>query len=232
MRFCITRTNSLADDHRKTIAQFFAAPALLSTAVATILLLPHPIYGIAEATGMADDTANADHHGSSGQTALWSGTIEKVSQRRMLGWGINQFSNSSPSKPRRFFHPHNFPLQLMFFGGIVSVLLTLLIVTPILLQWRLLYTKRENAAGVSAVIGLLVYALYDGILYFSCPTTIFLRYQLHLLKRNTAATVKIYRFGMSRIGMTSRGSRKRPGSAWSGCELFSDYELIARLPNV
>lgn len=170
----VAATFFLAVGHRKSIAKFFAASALLSTAVVTILPLPHPIYGIAEATGMADVTANADHDGSSGRTALWSATIEKISQKPMLGWGINQFSNSGPSKHARFFHPHNFPLQLMFSGGIVSVLLTLLIVIPILLRWRWPYTKGEGAAGVGAVVGLLVYALYDGALYFSYPTTIFL----------------------------------------------------------
>lgn len=164
----------LAVGHHKTIAKFFAASALLSTAVVTILPLPHPIYGIAEATGMAGVTANADHDGSSGRAALWSATIEKISQRPMLGWGINQFSNSGPSKSARPFHPHNFPLQLMFSGGIVSVLLTLLIVIPILQRWRWTYTKGESAAGVGAVVGLLVYALYDSALYFSYPTTIFL----------------------------------------------------------
>ncbi len=170
----VASTLFLAVGHRKTIAKFFAASALLSTAVVSTLPLPHPIYGIAEATGMADVTTNADHDGSSGRAALWSATIEKISQRPVLGWGINQFSNSGPSKSARFFHPHNFPLQLMFSGGIVSVLLTLLIVFPILLRWRWPFTKGEGAAGVGAVVGLLVYALYDGALYFSYSTTIFL----------------------------------------------------------
>ncbi|GAA3734223.1 O-antigen ligase [Sphingorhabdus rigui] len=170
----VAATLCLAAGHRKSIAKFFAASALLSTAVVATLPLPHHIYGIAEATGMADVTANADHDASSGRTLLWSGTIEKISERPIFGWGINQFFNSGPSKPANFFHPHNFPLQLMFSGGIVSVLLTLLIVIPILLRWRWPYTKGESAAGVGAVVGLLVYSLYDGALYFSYPTTIFL----------------------------------------------------------
>jgi len=167
-------TLSLAAGHRKSIAKFFAASALLSTAVVATMPLPHHIYGIAEATGMADVTANADHDASSGRKVLWSGTIEKISQRPLLGWGINQFATSGPSKLGNFFHPHNFPLQLMFSGGIVSVLLTLLIVIPILLRWRWPYAKGESAAGVGVVVGLLVYSLYDGALYFSYPTTIFL----------------------------------------------------------
>jgi hypothetical protein len=68
----VTATFFLAAGHRKTIAKFFAASALLSTTVVAILPVPHPIYGIAEATGMADVTAKAGHDTSSGRTALWS----------------------------------------------------------------------------------------------------------------------------------------------------------------
>jgi O-antigen ligase len=170
----VTATFFLAVGHRKAIAKFFAASALLSTAVVAILPLPHPIYGIAEATGMADVTAKAGHDTSSGRTALWSGTIEKISQRPLLGWGINQFLKSGPSEPASPFHPHNLPLQMLFSGGVFSVLLTLLICIPTLRRWGWPYTQGESAAGVGAVVGLLVYALYDGTLYFSYPITIFL----------------------------------------------------------
>lgn len=170
----VATTLFLAAGYRKIITKFFAASALLSTAVVAVLPLPHPIYGIAEATGMADVKAKADHDASSGRTVLWAGTLEKISQRPMLGWGINQFVNSGPSKPDRFLHPHNFPLQLMFSGGIFSMLLTLLMIIPTLLRWGWPYRKEESAAGVGAVAGLLVYSLYDGALYFSYPITIFL----------------------------------------------------------
>jgi len=71
------------------------------------------------------------------------------------------------------FHPHNFPLQLMFSGGIVSVLLVLMIFIPSLKRWKWPCVNGQNAAGVGGVIGILVYSMYDGALYFSYPIIIF-----------------------------------------------------------
>ena len=159
---------------RRSIATFCVASAMLATFTVAMLPIPHPIYGIERALGIADVSAAAGHDSSSGRTLLWSGTIEKISQKPMLGWGVNQFVVSGPSKPVSFFHPHNYPMQLLFAGGIVSVLLTLLIFIPALRRWNWPYINGPSAAGVGGVIGILVYSLYDGALYFSYPIVIFL----------------------------------------------------------
>lgn len=163
-----------ASKDRKAIAAFFAASALVTTAVVATLPVPHPIYGIAGATGMADVTAQDAADPSSGRVILWSGTIDKIIERPILGWGVNQFVTSGPSKPVSLLHPHNFPLQLMFSGGLVGIILTLLIFFPALRQWKWPYIRGTGAAGVGGVVGILLYSLYDGALYFSYPTMIFL----------------------------------------------------------
>lgn len=167
-------TFAIVTRSRKTIAIFCLASALAATSVVALLPVPHPIYGIAGATGMADVSDEGMRDPSSGRTELWSATIEKISQRPLLGWGVNQFLVSGPSKPVSFLHPHNFPLQLIFSGGIVSLLLSLFIVFPILRLWKWPYINGPSAAGVGGVVGILAYSLYDGSLYFSYPTTIFL----------------------------------------------------------
>lgn len=167
-------TFCLAVEHRKKIAGFFVLSALAATAVVSLLPIPHPIYGISGATGAADIAAIDEADASSGRTELWSGTMEKIRERPIFGWGLNQFDTLGPSKPGHFFHPHNFPLQIMFSGGVVSVALVLLMFFPALRRWNWPYTSGSSAAGVGAVVGILVYSLYDGALYFGYPIMIFL----------------------------------------------------------
>ncbi|MFN3619991.1 O-antigen ligase family protein [Sphingorhabdus sp.] len=159
---------------RKPIAGFCIATALAATTVVAVLPLPHEIYGIAGATGMADVSAQGEHDASSGRKELWTGTMEKITERPLFGWGINQFGKFGPSSTSMPLHPHNFPLQFLFSGGIVSVVLTILIIFPALRNKKWPYTKGPGAASVAGVIGLLVYSLYDGVLYFSYPTMLFL----------------------------------------------------------
>jgi O-antigen ligase len=165
--FCIARW-------RKRIATFCVVTAVAATAVVALLPLPHEIYGIAGATGLADVSVPGVHDPSSGRTELWTGTIAKIAQKPLLGWGVDQFGASGPSLSSRPLHPHNFPLQFLFAGGMLSALLVLAMIFPALRQRQWPYTKGASAASVAGVIGLLVYSLYDGVLYFSYPTMIFL----------------------------------------------------------
>ena len=167
LTFCI------AGRQRKIVARFCITSALAATAIVATLPLPHESYGIAQATGMAD-VAVGKQDLSSGRLVLWTKTLHEISEKPILGWGLNQFVKFGPSVPVNFLHPHNMPLQMLFSGGIVSVLLTFLIFVPTL--WRLgwPYTKGIGAAGVGGIVGMLVYSLYDGALYFSYPTMILL----------------------------------------------------------
>ena len=159
---------------RKKVAIFCLASALAATAVVALMPVPHPIYGIARAAGVADVSEESMRDPSSGRTELWTATIEKIREKPLLGWGLNQFVVSGPSKPVSFYHPHNFPLQLIFSGGILSLLLSFLIVIPTFRRWKWPYINGPSAAGVGGVVGILAYSLYDGSLYFSYPITIFL----------------------------------------------------------
>ena len=167
-------TFCVAGEHRKKIAAFFVVSVLAATAVVSLLPIPHPIYGISGATGAADIAVIEQADASSGRTELWSRTIDKIRERPLFGWGLNQFDASGPSNTGPYFHPHNFPLQIMFSGGIVSVLLVVFMFFPPLRQWKWPYTSGSSAAGVGAVVGMLVYSLYDGALYFGYPIMIFL----------------------------------------------------------
>ena len=163
-----------APGNRKTLTIFFVWSALAATAVVAILPVPHPFYGIAGALGIADVNAQGADELSSGRLGLWSVTIEKILERPIVGWGVNQYATFGPAYAGGMYHPHNFPLQLMFSGGIVSVWLVLMVFFPALRRWKWPYAGSPSAAGVGGVIGILAYSMYDGALYFSYPSMIFL----------------------------------------------------------
>ena len=163
-----------APSSRKTISIYFALSVLAATAVVAALPVPVPGYGMAGAIGIADVNAQGADELSSGRIVLWSDTIGKILEHPIYGWGINQYATLGPGKTENPFHPHNFPLQLMFSGGLVSVSLVLMIFLPALRRWQWPRAIGPSAAGVGGVIGILVYSMYDGALYFSYPSMIFL----------------------------------------------------------
>lgn len=161
----------VAEGSRKTLIIFCVSSALAAVAIVATLPVPHPLFGMLRAIGMADVTAPTSFEFSSGRTVIWSQTIEKILEHPVLGWGINQYA---PFGPVGAFHPHNFPLQLMFSGGIVSVILILMVFFPALRRWKWPCNHGVGAAGIGGVIGILFYSMYDGALYFSYPIMIFL----------------------------------------------------------
>ena len=161
--------------HRRIVASFCVASVLAATALVALLPVPYKlIYGIAGAIGLKDVAEPGPYGFSSGRTVLWTDTAKQIWERPLLGWGVDQFGMLRPSELGAFLHPHNFPLQIMFSGGLLSVLLLFVIVFPVVRRSGWPSINGPTAAGVSCVIGMLVYSLYDGVLYFSYPIMIFL----------------------------------------------------------
>ena len=167
-------TFCIALRRRRSVAIVCIVSVLAASAVVALLPVPHSIYGIAEATGWADVSAQGAHDASSGRKLLWTDTAKQIMERPLLGWGVEQFGMSSRSEVCQCLHPHNFPLQLMFSGGLLSLLLLSLIAFSAVRGRGLASINGPTAAGVGCVIGMLVYSLYDGALYFSYPIMIFL----------------------------------------------------------
>jgi len=154
---------------RRQLCLFFISSAFISTAVVATLPVPHPIFGIVESTGIADVQAGSDHDASSGRTELWRETIKKIEDKPLFGWGVEQYSALGPTFLHGTRHPHNFPLQILFSGGIISTLLAALIIFPALRRWRWPYHDGIGLAGTGCVSGIIVYSMYDGTLFFSYP---------------------------------------------------------------
>ncbi len=159
----------LGTGFRRQLCVFFISSAFISSAVVATLPVPHPIYGIFGATGIADVEASVEHDASSGRAETWLETIKKIEEKPVFGWGIEQYSALGPTFQHGMRHPHNFPLQILFSGGIISTLLAALIIFPALRRWRWPYRDGIGLAGTGCVVGIIIYSMYDGTLFLSYP---------------------------------------------------------------
>lgn len=146
---------------------------VLSLILVSPLPLPHPAYGILAAFGISDLNAPTLDGASSGRIELWIGTIQKILEKPIWGWGIEQYSRFNPVGDYTIFHPHNFPLQFIFATGIFGFVIAVIVVTPIILQQMRTSSEAIRRFQFAMLATLGVYALFDGILYFSYSSLIF-----------------------------------------------------------
>lgn len=145
----------------------------LGIAIASILPIPNPIYGILQAFGIADVSAENLNRASSGRIEVWLYTIEEAMKRPFFGWGVNQYAHFLPDGRERLFHPHNYPVQLLFASGFVGAFLVIAAAGTLVWQRRGFIQGRAQKFNAIIAATLLLYSLYDGILYFSYPMMIF-----------------------------------------------------------
>lgn len=158
---------------RKSIILYSALALASGIVVASLIPIPSPIFGLLQAFGLSDLSAPDLNIASSGRLEIWQYSIGEVLKRPWFGWGINQYQHFAPETRIPFLHPHNFPLQLLFASGVVgAMLLAVAVVAFVFPRLRGINSdsQRFNAA---VVLTLLLYSLYDGILYFAYPMMIF-----------------------------------------------------------
>lgn len=160
-------------ENRSAILIYVAISFSAGIVIASLLPIPNPIYGVLQGFGVADVDSADLNTASSGRLEMWQFTLDEAMKRPFFGWGINQYAHYLPDSRPRFFHPHNYPLQLLFASGFVGAFLV--IVAAASLIWQRKNFVRSKAQKFNAVIvaTLLFYSLYDGILYFSYPMMIF-----------------------------------------------------------
>lgn len=161
------------NEKRLDIIRYALFVFLLSLILVLPLPLPHPAYGILSAFGISDLNAHTLNGASSGRIELWIGTIQKILEKPIWGWGIEQYSRFNPIGEYTIFHPHNFPLQFIFATGIFGFFMAIIVVTPIILQQMRTPSEAIRRLQFAMLATLGVYALFDGILYFSYSSLIF-----------------------------------------------------------
>lgn len=158
---------------RRSIAIYSLTSLALAIAIASMLPLPNPIYGVLQAFGLADVNSETLNAASSGRLETWQYTFGKALERPLFGWGVNQYNHFLPDEREQLFHPHNYPVQLLFASGFGGTALLLLAVAAFVLpRLRHIYSDSQKFNG-ALLLTLLLYSLYDGILYFAYPMMIF-----------------------------------------------------------
>jgi O-Antigen ligase len=157
----------------RKLALFTLSSAALALAVTASLPVVHPSYGIDRIIG--DSTpSNGGADVSSGRVQIWLNTVDKIAQRPVAGWGVDQFRFSFSKGLPGYRHPHQGILQLLFSNGLLGLLATLMIAIPFISQISRKFSHSYQFAAVAYLFGALSYGLYDGFFYYTYPVMIML----------------------------------------------------------
>jgi O-antigen ligase len=176
----------LVSKDRKTLAWAIVITAMAAIAIAAILPVVHPVYGLGRMLGSAANSDNLNTL-SSNRIVIWQATIEKIMLQPWLGFGIDQYRLSWPGGEIPFRHPHQSILQLLFATGIAGAVAWTMIAIPIVRHITPNFSSPGHWATGAYVLAGTVYGLFDGFFYYAYPVMIYLL-SIAILVRQTAST--------------------------------------------
>ena len=158
---------------RQRLVSFVLAAAALAIGANYPTASVHPSYGMERILDRSLTAAKYDDL-SSGRTQMWIDTADKIEQRPLMGWGIDQFSNAGPTATLGFNQPHNMVLQLLFSTGLLGAIAACFVIIPMALTLRAERSKPCQRAAWGYISGLMIFGLYDAAFYYPFPIMIFL----------------------------------------------------------
>lgn len=111
---------------------------------------------------------------TSGRLQLWADTLHAVIRRPWFGYGQGQFPHVVYSQGL-FNQPHNILLQLLLDLGVVGTALALALAGFVLMRCRASFSSAAPGQVPAVLVAAAVFtmALYDGTLFYSYPTMMF-----------------------------------------------------------
>lgn len=158
---------------RRSIAGFFGSALILAVLASYALPIVNENYGLMRMISSSSIIVDGGNP-SAGRTQIWAGTIQKIMERPVLGWGIEQFAVSGPEETLGYKQPHNMILQILFSVGFLGGLATLMMLLPIALRVVFDLSQPEHVAAWGYITGTIVFGLYDAAFYYTYPVMIFL----------------------------------------------------------
>jgi O-antigen ligase len=158
---------------RRSIAGFFGSALILAVLASYALPIVNENYGLKRMISSSSIIVDGGNP-SAGRTQIWAGTVQKIMERPVLGWGIEQFAISGPEETLGFKQPHNMILQILFSVGFLGGLATLMMLLPIALRVVFDLSQPERVAAWGYVTGAIAFGLYDAAFYYTYPVMIFL----------------------------------------------------------
>lgn len=156
---------------RRQLVVLSLASTIGGLAVAMVLPSVHPDYGIASIISASMGTGDADI--SSGRIEIWMNMINKIENRPVLGWGIDQFRFSFPAGEPNIRHPHNGIMQLLFSTGLWGLFAYALLAISFIRHLPRKFMQPHEFASVAFLTGALFYGACDGFFYFTYPIMTF-----------------------------------------------------------
>lgn len=146
---------------------WFLASLILGVALASMLVIPDESYGIDRIIASIYENYDSANKISSGRGEMWAGTINKILERPIFGYGEKQFQFVVPEALGGFRQPHNSILQYLLQWGIVGAGIFFFLIFQIILH---LYKKTNRFVDIGQpefliIFSILIYSLYDGALY-------------------------------------------------------------------
>jgi O-antigen ligase len=139
---------------------------LLGLCLGSLHRVPNPLFGPLR-LWMSSKGNNPD----SGRLEIWFSTLRMVRQSPWFGFGESQFHLLVAEAAGQFYHPHNWPLQILFQWGVIGAICYFALAAFVLHKF---YgsIRIVGAAALPAFLvatSLLVYSLYEGTLYHPYP---------------------------------------------------------------
>lgn len=157
---------------RRRFAKYFGIAALLAVIVSQPLPIVNDTYGLQRIISSSTPIVDGDDP-SSGRTEMWLGTIDKIKERPIIGWGVEQFAIAGPERTLGYKQPHNMILQLLFSTGFLGLLAILMMVMPLVSKIELGHPVPERVAARGYVAGAFMFGLYDAAFYYPYPVMVF-----------------------------------------------------------
>lgn len=174
---------AIVPEKRKAIAGFALMTGVPALMIVSLLPLPIPMFGLFSAFGISDVNSATLDDASSGRLQIWLATFDSICERPILGWGLGQYLKFNPLGEGALAHPHNSILQMTFVAGISGIIFSLLIAVPMMFS-RFNFSNSPSARfHLAMLFALMVYSLYDGILFYNFPITIFTLTVIGVLKK-------------------------------------------------
>lgn len=169
---------------RKSIVTFSLSTVFVAFLTASLLPLPaDPMFGALAALGLTDIGSETIDEASSGRLEIWIATIKLIAEKPVLGWGLGQYLKFNPLGYGELAHPHNSLIQILFASGVLGFIFTFLVFIPIMYSRFDLDKSLSKRFHISMFTTLLIYSLYDGILYFSFPILMIIMSFIGCLKK-------------------------------------------------
>ncbi|WP_417819034.1 O-antigen ligase family protein [Tritonibacter scottomollicae] len=143
------------------------ASLIVGIAIAWALAIPHEAFGFGRIIGSIHENYDTVNKLSSGRGEMWAGTINKILERPIFGYGERQFQFIVPEAQGGFKQPHNFILQYLLQWGFVGAGIFFYLIFQSILH---LYRKTNRFFDIGQpelliISSILFYSLYDGALF-------------------------------------------------------------------